>query len=149
MSIKHVIPTGGTISLPDGMSDSSQYTSLRGIWCKYTAVGTKHMNYTDQSRALLLLGLVHSIESKIEKLGQLESGPGGPGTSDVGQLTYDGRSGLSSTIQIIWKDEDRTPNQLKKEMQWLIHQGFAALQDEWIEKDVLLSKLMKFSTIDS
>ena len=147
MSIDFVEPTKGTISIPEGMTTSTQFTSLRGLWCSPDGTPTQHMNFTDRSRILLLLGLVHSLENKVDKLGVAEPGPAGPGTSDIGQVTYDGRSGLAITIQLLWPDSERNSNQLYKEIQWLVNQGFKALKDEWKDSETLLEKLMAFAAI--
>ena len=144
MSEDYVIPTQGTISIPEGMNDSAVFTTLRGIWAKETVVEGERMNFTDRSRVLLLLGLIYSYENDLP-LGRAESAKSGKGTSDVGQVTFDGKSGLSIVIQEIWKDDSRDSQQLKQEIQWLVNKGFEVLSQEWLDAETILTKLMTYA----
>ena len=143
MSRDYVNPTKGTISIPLGMNDSAIFTTLRGIWAKTSAVEGDRMNLTERSRILLLLGIIYSFESEIE-LGKADSGKAGKGTSDIGQVTYDGHSGLSIVIQELWEDENRDGNQLKREIQWLVNKGFEVLEKEWKKPETILEKFMTY-----
>ena len=145
MSKEYVKPTGGTISIPVGMNDSAIFTTLRGIWAKQSATEGDRMNLTDRSRILLLLGIIYCYEQELSELGRSDSGPGGKGTSDIGQVTYDGESGLSITIQELWEDDSRDSTQLKQEIQWLVNKGFEVLSTEWTTPQVILQKFMEYA----
>ena len=51
------------------------------------------------------------------------------GDTDTGQSTKDGAFGNGYVIQMLWPDEDRTPEQLQEEIQWIIFEGMKYLEE--------------------
>jgi len=127
---KQMRPTGGDIGL----------RSFRGIWCAENE--NNGPNLTQTAILLTMLGLIKARQDNVDKLGKKQPGPGdvGGGHADIGQITKDGKFGLSLVIQTLWSDENRTPTQLRDEMQWLVFEGFEALKAE-ADQSELMKKL--------
>ena len=141
----YVTPSASAIELPKQMrleGGDIGLRSFRGIWCDESE--NNGPNLTQVGRLLILLGLVKSREEEVEKLGRKEPGISqGGGHTDIGQVTGDGIFGLSLVIQALWPDSDRTPSQLRDEIQWLVFEGFEALKDE-ADQSKLMDKLLFF-----
>ena len=141
-SMKYIEPTASPIELPSQMKPGGDLLlrSFHGIWCAENE--NNGPNLTQTGRLLIMLGLIQAREEKRTKLGKREpevSSYGG-GHADVGQMTKDGKFGLSLVIQTLWPDEDRTSVQLRDEIQWLVFEGFEALKAE-ADQSELMKKL--------
>lgn len=129
--IQYVVPVQSIIELPAKMRKGGDLLlrSFHGIWCAENE--DKGPNLSDAARLLIMLGLIQAREEKLPALGQKKPPVAkGGGNADIGQVTKDGKFGLSLVIQTLWPDENRTPVQLRDEIQWLVFHGFETLEGE-------------------
>ena len=146
--MKFISPTSSTITIPKEMFENDSYKFFRGLW-----LDSVNIQYSTQARILCIFGIIKSVEEGLTELGKRTvgkagEGDSGPGTTDIGQLTYDGRSGLSETIQILWPNIERTPANLRDEIQWLVFKGFEVMRNEWITRETIWEKLQSYSTLE-
>tara|TARA_Y100000589_G_C27060737_1_gene591194 strand:- start:78 stop:545 length:468 start_codon:yes stop_codon:yes gene_type:complete len=138
----YISPSQSMIELPHKMRPGGdlELRSFRGIWCDETENNGPDLSQT--AILLIQLGLIKAREEERETLGQKkpDTGPGG-GYTDIGQVTGDGKFGLSFVIQTLWPDQNRTPTQLVQEIQWLVFEGYEALKEE-ADQYELMKKLI-------
>ena len=143
-----VSPIKSIITIPKEMFENDNYKFFRGVW-----MDNVNIQFSTQARLLCIFGIIKSVEDELTEIGKRTVGrPGegenGPSTADIGQLTYDGRAGLSETIQILWPNEGRTASNLRDEIQWLVFKGFEVMKNEWLTKESVWEKLQQYSTFE-
>lgn len=106
---------------------SSELSSFREM---LTSKAANPVSFTSIDRMLQILGFIKCIEDGVEKLGTRKSSVSNiGGDTDTGQSTKDGAFGNGYVIQMLWPDEDRTPEQLQEEIQWIIFEGMKYLEE--------------------
>ncbi|MED5350749.1 MAG: hypothetical protein VYB50_04590 [Candidatus Thermoplasmatota archaeon] len=140
----YVVPSASMIEVPRKMRPGGDIglRSFRGIWCNENENNGPNLSQT--GILLIMLGLVKARDDEMDKLGQKSPNiTAGGGHTDIGQVTKDGKFGLSLVIQTLWPDEDRTSTQLRDEIQWLVFKGFEVLEAE-ADQSELMKKMISF-----
>ena len=142
--IQYVVPLQSIIELPAKMRPGGDLVlrSFHGIWCAENE--NNGPNLTDTARLLIMLGLIQARVDNLSALSQRKPPVAkGGGHTDIGQVTKDGKFGLSLVIQTLWPDENRTAAQLRDEIQWLVFHGFETLEAE-SDQTELIKKFTRY-----